>query len=146
MSDEQNPVLVYADSYRTMARIARAEGQATTVDMFSVVTDLERNIAPLWSAERLRADTAVAEVAALREKLARYKAYASRWEKVAHDMGRSRAESLKKVAEGLQVSVFNTPVPMEALEQLMPCECFQLDQEMLVLHSPVKPTESGSSE
>lgn len=73
MSEEQNPVLGYADSYRTMARIARAEGGATTVEMFSVVTDLERNIAPLFDTERLRAETAEAELAALREELAQKK-------------------------------------------------------------------------
>lgn len=40
-----NPVLGYADSYRDMAR----QG-VKTVDVWSVITDLERNIAPLYAA------------------------------------------------------------------------------------------------
>lgn len=39
-----NPVLGYADSYRAMAR----QG-VETVSIWSVITDLERNIAPLYS-------------------------------------------------------------------------------------------------
>ena len=52
-----NPVLVYADSYRDSAR----RGQKLA-DIWSVISDLERNIAPLWTAQRLRADTAEAEL------------------------------------------------------------------------------------
>lgn len=39
-----NPVLMYADSYRAMAR----QG-VETVSIWSVITDLERNIAPLYA-------------------------------------------------------------------------------------------------
>ena len=39
-----NPVLGYADSYRAMAR----QG-VKTVSIWSVITDLERNIAPLYA-------------------------------------------------------------------------------------------------
>lgn len=39
-----NPVLAYADSYRAMQR----QG-AETVSIWSVITDLERNIAPLYA-------------------------------------------------------------------------------------------------
>lgn len=59
MSEVNNPVLGYADSYRLMARMVDAEGRPRTVEMFSVITDLERNIAPLFTA-------AQSELAALR--------------------------------------------------------------------------------
>lgn len=39
-----NPVLGYADSYRQMARTG-----TKSVDVWSIITDLERNIAPLFS-------------------------------------------------------------------------------------------------
>jgi rubrerythrin len=63
MSEVSNPILGYADSYRLMARRADAEGKPRTVEMFSVITDLERNIAPLFA-------SAQSELAALREELA----------------------------------------------------------------------------
>jgi rubrerythrin len=69
VSEESNPILGYADSYRSMARVAKAEGRPQMVDMFSVVTDLERNIAPLFTA-------AQSELAALREELAKWKSIA----------------------------------------------------------------------
>lgn len=56
MSEVKNPVFEYADQYRAEA----SRGQKLA-DIWSVVTDLERNIAPLWDAQRLRADTAEAE-------------------------------------------------------------------------------------
>lgn len=40
---ERNPVLAYADSYRDMAK----QG-IESVQIWSVITDLERNIAPLY--------------------------------------------------------------------------------------------------
>lgn len=59
MSEESNPILGYADSYRSMER------QGTkSVDIWSVITDLERNMAPLMAA-------AQSELAALREELAK---------------------------------------------------------------------------
>lgn len=58
MSEESNPVIEYADSYRDAAR----KGQKL-VDLGSLVTDLERDIAPLF-------DAAQSELAALREELA----------------------------------------------------------------------------
>lgn len=61
---EVNPVLGYADSYRLMMRMADAEGRPRTVEMFSVITDLERNIAPIFTAVQ-------SELSALREELAR---------------------------------------------------------------------------
>ena len=57
MSEVKNPVLVYADSYRDAAN----RGQKLA-DVWSVITDLERNIAPMWDAQRLRADTADADL------------------------------------------------------------------------------------
>ncbi|MBJ8746020.1 hypothetical protein I5403_11885 [Citrobacter farmeri] len=41
----RNPVLVYADSYRDMAK----QG-VESIPVWSVITDLERNIAPLYAA------------------------------------------------------------------------------------------------
>lgn len=46
MAEELNPVLQYADSYRDMAR----QG-VTSVSVWSIITDLERNIAPLCIAK-----------------------------------------------------------------------------------------------
>jgi hypothetical protein len=40
-----NPVLGYADSYRQMARTG-----TKSIDVWSIITDLERNIAPLFAA------------------------------------------------------------------------------------------------
>lgn len=39
-----NPVLLYADSYRTMAKSG-----VTAIPIWSVITDLERNISPLFT-------------------------------------------------------------------------------------------------
>jgi len=55
MDDVKNPVQAYAESYRTMAR--QCPG-SPTVSMASVAADIEQNMAPLWDAQRLRADTA----------------------------------------------------------------------------------------
>ena len=41
----ENPVMRYADSYRQMARTG-----TKSIDIWSVITDLERNIAPLYTA------------------------------------------------------------------------------------------------
>ncbi len=41
----RNPVLVYADSYRDLAKKG-----VESVQIWSVITDLERNIAPLFNA------------------------------------------------------------------------------------------------
>lgn len=41
----QNPILAYADSYRSMAN----QG-AKSVPVWGVITDIERNIAPLYTA------------------------------------------------------------------------------------------------
>lgn len=57
MSKESNPIIRYADSYRDAAR----KGQKL-VDLWSLVTDLERDIAPLFNA-------AQSELVALREEL-----------------------------------------------------------------------------
>lgn len=57
MSEVKNPVLDYADRYRTEAY----RGQKLA-DIWSVITDLERDIAPPWDAQRLRADTAEADL------------------------------------------------------------------------------------
>ncbi|MHA6574519.1 hypothetical protein [Pseudomonas yamanorum] len=51
---EQNAILGYADSYRTMARLAAKEGKPQEVSMWSVVTDLERNMAPILGAALAR--------------------------------------------------------------------------------------------
>lgn len=53
-----NPIIGYADSYRQMARTG-----TTSIDVWSIITDLERNMAPLMT-------TAQSELAALREDLA----------------------------------------------------------------------------
>lgn len=63
MSEVHNPILGYADSYRLMVRMAEKEGKPLVVSMWSVITDLERNMAPLM-------DSAQSELAALREELA----------------------------------------------------------------------------
>lgn len=52
-----NPIIGYADSYRQMARTG-----TTSIDVWSIITDLERNMAPLMTA-------AQSELAALREEL-----------------------------------------------------------------------------
>ena len=57
MSEVKNPISDYADQYR----LAAGRGQKRA-DIWSVIADLERNIAPLWTAQRLRADTAEAEL------------------------------------------------------------------------------------
>ncbi|WP_445439490.1 hypothetical protein [Citrobacter portucalensis] len=43
---QRNPVLAYADSYRDMA-----ERGVESIPVWSVITDLERNIAPLYTAQ-----------------------------------------------------------------------------------------------
>jgi hypothetical protein len=63
MSEVHNPILGYADSYRLMVRMAEKEGKPLVVSMWSVITDLERNMAPLM-------DAAQSELSALREELA----------------------------------------------------------------------------
>jgi hypothetical protein len=50
MSGVHNPILGYADSYRLMVRMAEKEGKPLVVSMWSVITDLERNMAPLMAA------------------------------------------------------------------------------------------------
>ena len=42
---QRNPVLAYADSYRDMAKRG-----VESIPVWSVITDLERNIAPLYTA------------------------------------------------------------------------------------------------
>jgi len=59
MDDVKNPVQAYAESYRTMARTKPANQQM--VSLHSVAADIEQNMAPLWGAQRMRADTAEAE-------------------------------------------------------------------------------------
>jgi hypothetical protein len=63
MNEVNNPILGYADSYRLMVRMAEEDGKPAIVSLWSVITDLERNMAPLMSA-------ALAREAALREELA----------------------------------------------------------------------------
>lgn len=58
MSEVKNPIFEYADQYRAEAR----RGQKLADIWLQLGTDLERNIAPLWDAQRLRADTAEARV------------------------------------------------------------------------------------
>lgn len=57
MSDEQNAILAYADSYRKEA----GRGQKL-VDIWSLITDIERNMAPHLT-------DALSQLAALREEL-----------------------------------------------------------------------------
>jgi len=65
----KNPILGYAESYRTMIRVAIADQTPTDVSMYSVAVDIECNMAPLWDAQRLRADTAEAELKALKHPM-----------------------------------------------------------------------------
>ncbi|MDM3280745.1 hypothetical protein OGW16_15310 [Citrobacter sp. Ce104] len=44
-ASQRNPVLAYADSYRDMAKRG-----VESIPVWSVITDLERNIAPLYTA------------------------------------------------------------------------------------------------
>lgn len=74
-----------------------------------------------------------------RAEVERRKGYAETWEKTANDALRSRAVMLKKMANGYQVTVLKLPITMDVLKQLVPCECFQLDQEMVVVHKPTAP-------
>ena len=63
----RNPVLAYADSYRSMAK----QG-AESVPVWGVITDLERNIAPLYSdllAERDADKKRIAELEESHKKL-----------------------------------------------------------------------------
>lgn len=73
MSEANNPVLGYAESYRMMVRMADAEGRPRTVEMSSVIADLERNIAPLFTAVQ-------SELATLRGELHHAQCRASAFE------------------------------------------------------------------
>lgn len=59
---ELNPILAYADSYRLMARDAKNQGRLETVSMWSVVADLERNIAPILDRVTAERDAALRQV------------------------------------------------------------------------------------
>lgn len=65
MSEESNPILGYADSYRSMER------QGTkSVNIWSVITDLERNMAPLMTSVQSELAAVRRRESLLKEKLA----------------------------------------------------------------------------
>lgn len=109
MSEVKNPILGYADSYRTMARNSPANRQQ--VSIWSVVADLERNMAPLWDAQRLRADTAEAE----RDDLKKHQGILLRGAKYA----RSRRDYWLKRGDRLQNELAAAEQRIASLEKLL---------------------------
>jgi chromosome segregation ATPase len=161
---EVNPVLGYADSYRRMARIAKAEGQHQMVDMFSVVTDLERNIAPLFTAAK-------SELAALREELATakrnehnsevaYKAAIEKQEELREEL-REELTELEDEFDTLEHSNISLKLSLQAAEQRnailtaglkeiitrcnaeWSCHAIELTAEEALEDAALKPTESA---
>jgi hypothetical protein len=139
MSDVKNPILGYADSYRQMARVAKAEGRHQMIDMFSVVTDLERNIAPLFTA-------AQSELSALREELAiKTEAYQG-----AHMMCTDLKDSLTAAEQRNATLIASIVALPDEFKELSGCEntagvyaCIDYISDWVA--ELTKPTESGAS-
>jgi hypothetical protein len=122
MSEVHNPILGYADSYRLMVRMAEKEGKPLVVSMWSVITDLERNMAPLM-------ESAQSELAALREELATakrnehnsevaYKAAIEKQEELREELAKSgRADHLRQRIAFLTTEIHKQAERLTAAEQ-----------------------------
>ncbi|HGN8849038.1 TPA: hypothetical protein ACK1Z4_004426 [Klebsiella oxytoca] len=82
----RNPVLAYADSYRDMAK----QG-VESVPIWSVITDLERNIAPLY---RHAQQPVVPDAAAVYAQLSDHEKWSTSLENVNHVLNSFRAAML----------------------------------------------------
>lgn len=76
------------------------------------------------------------EMDVLHEEIERRKQYAETWHRAAKAIEVSRANLLKMIAEGKVVSAFKMPVDIEQFKALWPCELYQFEEEILVVHSP----------
>lgn len=83
---DRNPVLAYADSYRDMAK----QG-VESVPIWSVITDLERNIAPLY---RHAQQPVVPDAAAVYAQLSDHEKWSTSLENVNHVLNAFRAAML----------------------------------------------------
>lgn len=83
---DRNPVLGYADSYRDMAK----QG-VESVPIWSVITDLERNIAPLY---RHAQQPVVPDAAAVYAQLSDHEKWSTSLENVNHVLNAFRAAML----------------------------------------------------
>ena len=88
MNEVNNPILGYADSYRLMVRMAEEDRKPAIVSLWSVITDLERNMAPLMT-------ESLAREAALREELANAQQIPGSFEKCMQAMTDRDAEAKK---------------------------------------------------
>lgn len=139
MSEVHNPILGYADSYRQMARVAKTEGRHQMIDMFSVVTDLERNIAPLFA-------SAQSELAALREELAAQKETVALFESEFSKQSVSLTAAEQRIADLCGLLVRTLPVVRMVGRQEHLCDyalAGNIQAEIETTLNP-KPTESGA--
>lgn len=168
MSEKQNPILGYADSYRTMQR------QGTTeVGIWSIITDLERNMAPLmgaaqselavlqnqlgerWteiSAFKETVERQEGELAALREELAKVTEQ-SEWRREMAESNCKQHDAQVVVSHGLQQRLTAAEHRNAELVNLLHRTLAvirgegwnELEADICAAVSP-KPTESGASE
>lgn len=131
MDGVKNPIVGYADSYRLMQR----DG-AKTIDIWSIITDLERNMVPAVEDE----------LAALRKELA-----ASRLNEYNAQVKMSEQHDKLTAAEQRNAALTEllTGLP-EGLKELSGCEntagvqaCIEYVEYCI---GQIKPTESGASD
>ena len=100
---DRNPVMAYADSYRDMA-----EQGVESVPIWSVITDLERNIAPLYRHAQ------PAPVVPVTDAMA----YAFHHALTDSPLGDDDVEDIKAGLRAALVNVFNTqPAPQEVHDE-----------------------------
>lgn len=135
MSDVKNPIIGYADTYRAMSR----QG-AQTVDIWSVITDLERNMAPLMGA-------ALSEVSALREELADYRRRVtnvnSQLAAASFELSETREAYLNQTCRLTAAEQRNAEL-VDLLGELTPYETYMAATLFQRILAALKPTESVS--